>query len=191
MLTSRKRLFPVVVSVAALGLTLAACGGAKSNASNLSAGAGASRAPAGSAAVVKLVDSSVGEILTDGSGRTLYLFEADKSSTSTCSDACAKVWPPLLSTGSPTAGTGTKAGSLGMTKRSDGTNEVTYAGHPLYYYVADGNTPGVVRGQGITSFGAEWDPVSAAGTTVEKSGGDDSTPSASPSDDSGSSDYHY
>src|ERR1700712_4477778 len=142
--TLTSKTFAAVVILPVAALSLAACSG-KSSSSSLTASNGASPSAAG--AVVKLADNKVGDILTDASGRTLYLFEADTTSASTCSDACAKVWPPYLTTGAPTAGSGATASLLGTSKRSDGTTEVTYKGHPLYYYVADGGTPGVVKGQ--------------------------------------------
>lgn len=76
----------------------------------------------------------LGTILVDGKGRTLYLFEADKSTTSTCNGGCATAWPPLLTSGSPSVGGSAKSGLLGTSKRSDGKTQVTYHGHPLYGY---------------------------------------------------------
>jgi predicted lipoprotein with Yx(FWY)xxD motif len=113
--------------------------------------------------------SSLGTILTDKTGRSLYLFEKDAGSKSACYGACAQGWPPLLTTGTPVAGTGANGVLLGTVKRTDGTIQVTYAGHPLYYFVTD-QKPGDISGEGSQAFGAGWDLVSPAGKKVEKSG---------------------
>jgi predicted lipoprotein with Yx(FWY)xxD motif len=116
-------------------------------------------------ATVTIAHSKFGDILVDSHGRTLYLFEADKSSSSTCYGACASLWPPLTVTGTPKAGPNVKASLLGTTKRTDGTTEVTYAGHPLYYYAPD-TAAGDFTGQGLNQFGAAWYVVSSNGTAV-------------------------
>jgi predicted lipoprotein with Yx(FWY)xxD motif len=111
------------------------------------------------------MNAKLGPILVDGNGRTLYLFEADKSPSSTCYGACATYWPPLLTGGAPTAGTGVKASLLGTTRRTDGTTEVTYGGHPLYYVVTDHN-PGDASGQAVNNFGAAWFVVGTDGNKI-------------------------
>jgi predicted lipoprotein with Yx(FWY)xxD motif len=151
-----RRLLAPLIAV----LAVAACGG--------SASTGSSSAPptaVGTATVSVATNAKLGQILVDGNGRTLYLFEADKSSSSTCYGACATYWPPLLTGGAPMAGTGVKASLLGTTKRTDGTTEVTYAGHPLYYVVTDHN-PGDATGQAINNFGAAWYVVGTDGNKI-------------------------
>jgi predicted lipoprotein with Yx(FWY)xxD motif len=110
-------------------------------------------------------NSKLGQLLVDGSGRTLYLFEADKGTSSTCYGQCAAYWPPLLTNGAPMAGTGANTSLLGTTTRTDGTVEVTYGGHPLYYVVTDHN-PGDATGQGVNNFGAPWDVVGPDGKQI-------------------------
>jgi predicted lipoprotein with Yx(FWY)xxD motif len=88
---------------------------------------------------------------------------------STCSGACAAAWPPLLSTGTPTAGNGAKASLLGTTKRSGGKEQVTYNQHPLYLFAGD-TAPGQTNGQGSTGFGALWYAVSTGGNQITGSG---------------------
>src|SRR5215211_2607424 len=105
-------------------------------------------------------------ILVDGQGRTLYLFEADRGSTSACNGACASVWPPLKTSGKPKAGSGVSASKLGTARRADGSTGVTYNGHPLYTYAGDSG-PGQTSGEGIDGFGAEWYVLSATGNKVE------------------------
>jgi predicted lipoprotein with Yx(FWY)xxD motif len=90
-------------------------------------------------------DASLGSILVDSNGMTLYLYTKDTPNTSNCYSTCASYWPPLLATGTPTAGTGVTASMLGTTTRTDGTTQVTYNGWPLYYYASDkaaGDTTG-------------------------------------------------
>ena len=127
----------------------------------------ASTPAAGGKATVKTARTPLGTILVDGSGRALYLWEADTGSSSTCDGACAQSWPPLTTSGSATAAGGARSGMLGTTRRSDGTLQVTYAGHPLYYYAGD-TAPGQTTGQDSDGFGAEWYVVTPAGTADKK-----------------------
>jgi predicted lipoprotein with Yx(FWY)xxD motif len=120
-------------------------------------------------ATVQVRTTALGKILADARGRTLYLFTADKGKASTCNGACAAAWPPLTTTGAPIAGTGAKASLLGTTKRKDGRLQVTYGGHPLYFFVAD-KKAGQTTGENIDHFGGEWYAVSAAGAKVEPKG---------------------
>jgi predicted lipoprotein with Yx(FWY)xxD motif len=122
----------------------------------------AAQATVGTRAAGKL-----GTILVDGKGKTLYLFAADKSTKSTCTGACAQAWPPLLTTGSAKAGKGAKKSLLGTTNRSGGKKEVTYNGHPLYYYAGDSKA-GQTNGQGLNQFGALWYVLNPAGKQVTK-----------------------
>ena len=157
-----------LAGAAALALAVAGCGG--SSGGNDSGGYGApADAPAADTsgpASVGLASSKLGKILVDGAGRTLYLFEADTGTASTCDGACASAWPPLTTSGKPTAGPGVSAAKLGTAKRSDGTSEVTYNGHPLYTFSGD-SAPGQTNGQGSNGFGAEWYVLAPAGNAVE------------------------
>ena len=128
--------------------------------------ASASPSSAGTGATVATAGSTLGRILVDKRGRTLYLFEKDKSGMSACYGSCAKYWPPILTRGKPFAGTGVKAKLLGVTRRKNGTRQVTYAGHPLYRYVAD-TRAGQTTGEGSTLFGAGWDAVAPSGKKIE------------------------
>ena len=116
-------------------------------------------------AVVSVRNSRFGRILTDGKGFTLYLFTRDKQPRSRCYGACATAWPPLLSTGPPRAGKGAKQSLLGATKRSDGQGQVTYRGHPLYYYVGE-RKPLQVLCQDVFEFGGRWLVVSPRGRGI-------------------------
>jgi predicted lipoprotein with Yx(FWY)xxD motif len=109
-----------------------------------------------SGAVVSLGNvQKLGMVLVDSNGMTLYDFHKDKGTTSSCYDACAQAWPPLLTKGEPTVGNGATASKLGTTERKDGTTQVTYAGHPLYTYVVD-QKPGEATGNDVSAFGAQW-----------------------------------
>jgi predicted lipoprotein with Yx(FWY)xxD motif len=116
---------------------------------------------------VDLHASPLGRILVDAKGLTLYDFVPDKGTTSVCYGACAALWPPLLTTGKPVAGPGVRASLLGTTKRKDGTLEVTYGGHPLYYFVTD-RKPGQTTGEGIVQFGGPWWVISTSGKEIHR-----------------------
>ena len=157
-------------ALAGTALLAGACSPYGSTGSYGSSANGTTSAPTantGSAQTVGLRSTPLGQILVDGNGKTLYLFEADKSATSTCYGDCASVWPPLLTGGSPVAGPGVNQSLLGTTTRSDGSREIVYGGHPLYYFVSD-RQAGDTTGQGISSFGADWYVISAAGAKVDK-----------------------
>jgi predicted lipoprotein with Yx(FWY)xxD motif len=132
-------------------------------------GAGIATAAAGpsSPAKVGVRSTSLGKILVNGKGVSLYLFEKDKKGKSACSGACAKAWPPLLTKGAPKASGGAVASKLGTTKRSDGTRQVTYNGHPLYTFIKDKNKAGSTAGEGVDAFGAEWYVVGTKGSKIE------------------------
>ena len=137
----------------------------------------------GSAAVVSTHSSPAGTYLTDGKGRTLYLWKADTSSTSNCAGPCAKTWEPYTTSGSPKASGDAQQSMLSTTNRSDGGTQVTYADHPLYYYDDDKN-PGDMEGQGSNEFGNKWYVVGPDGSAITGSSkgsgsGDSSSPSHS------------
>ena len=127
----------------------------------------ASAATQTGSATIRTHSSSLGKILVDSHGRTLYLCAKDKRGKSACSGSCAAYWPPLLTRGKPIARAGAKASLLGTTRRSDGSTQVTYAGHPLYRFALD-TKAGQTNGEGLNDFGAEWDAVTAAGKHAEK-----------------------
>jgi predicted lipoprotein with Yx(FWY)xxD motif len=110
---------------------------------------------------------TAGTYLTDGSGKSLYLFAADSGGKSVCNGSCAAAWPPLTSSGAPTAGSGATASMLTTIKRDDGSTQVVYNGHPLYYYIGD-TAAGDTTGQGINMFGGLWWLVTPAGAAIQK-----------------------
>jgi predicted lipoprotein with Yx(FWY)xxD motif len=115
---------------------------------------------------VSLGKTKLGMVLVNSRGHTLYLFAKDRNGKSSCSGSCAKFWPPLMSSGKPTAGAGVKSSLLGTARRSDGRLQVTYNRHPLYTYALD-KRAGQTKGEGNSLFGAKWWAVSARGTAVK------------------------
>lgn len=104
----------------------------------------------------------LGLVLTNSEGLVLYGFAADSGARSACDGRCAQVWPPLLTEGPPQPSNGATASKLGTIRRSDGSEQVTYAGHPLYTYTAD-KKPGEANGNGLDSFGAAWFALKGSG----------------------------
>ncbi|HTA34632.1 MAG TPA: hypothetical protein VK721_14525 [Solirubrobacteraceae bacterium] len=152
---------PVAILASAAGLALApfavaACGGGGATASTTPPKVSTPPTSVGTAS------TTLGTILVDSQGRTLYLFTHDAGSTSMCVRACAAAWPPLVANGTPTAAAGAMASLLGTTRRADGTTQVTYNGHPLYRFVKDVR-PGQTNGEGVVAFGGSWFLVTAAG----------------------------
>jgi predicted lipoprotein with Yx(FWY)xxD motif len=122
--------------------------------------------PAAAGTAINLGSTKLGQVLVDSQGQTLYLFLADKGTTSSCnSSSCVQYWPPVLTNGMPQAGGGVTASLLGTATRSDGTIQVTYAGHPLYRFLSD-KIAGDVTGQGVNAFGAPWYVVSPSGAQI-------------------------
>ena len=164
-----RRLLAVILplaAVAAVAAVVAAGGGSTSGATTGSAYGATRAAPKPAVGTVTTLRTKLGRILVDARGRTLYLFEQDKGAMSSCGGACASVWPPLTSGDKAKAGPGVAAAKLGLTKRTDGRTEVTYAGHPLYTYAGD-QKPGDVQGQGLDQFGAEWYVLAPSGHKID------------------------
>ncbi len=162
-----------VVALAVAALALAGCGGSSSSSSSAATVAPATASStssttsgtAGSGTQIGTAKGSVGTYLTDAKGRAIYLWVADTGTKSVCSGACAQAWPPVETKGKPAAGPGVDASKLGTTTRSDGSQEVTYNGHPLYYFIAD-KSKGDIKGQGSNSFGAKWWLLTPSGDAI-------------------------
>jgi predicted lipoprotein with Yx(FWY)xxD motif len=116
-------------------------------------------------ASVGVAQSSLGRILVNGRGHTLYLFGKDRSGKSACSGQCATFWSPLVANGKPQVAGGAKASLIGSVRRADGRRQVTYNHHPLYTFVKD-KQKGQTKGEGLKVFGAKWYAVSPAGGKV-------------------------
>ena len=157
--------------LASLTLVAAACGG--SGGGSASASPSATTTKTASTATVAVANSNLGNVLVDAQGRTLYLFGADMGTTSACSGACALNWPPLLASGTATVGNRVQASLVGASPRSDGKQQVTYNGHPLYLFTGD-HKAGDTNGQGVNAFGGSWHALTATGdqvTATSASGG--------------------
>lgn len=143
-------------------MALAGCGGSSTS----QAGSSPASSPAATGEKIAVANNpKYGQILVDGKGMTLYLFVKDTSTASTCYTQCATFWPPVPTTGPPQAGAGVDASLLATTTRTDGKVEVTYAGHPLYYFLKD-KVPGDTTGQGVNGFGDLWWVVSPSGAAI-------------------------
>jgi predicted lipoprotein with Yx(FWY)xxD motif len=163
-----RRPLVALAALATVGVLAAGCGSSNSGSGGGGPYGGGSSAPtttSSGVATVSATRSSLGMILVDGSGRTLYLFEKDQPDQSACAGACAAAWPVDQSSGTPKAGSGVTASMLGTIKRSDNTTQVTYNRHPLYYFQGDSGA-GEQNGQGVDAFGAKWFVVNPAGAAV-------------------------
>jgi predicted lipoprotein with Yx(FWY)xxD motif len=158
----------------ASALLAAACSSAATASPASAPATGSSASAATTGTVITTHAGSAGTFLTDGSGRTVYLWAKDGMNMSACSGACAAAWPPVPATGTLTAAGGAKASDLGTISRSDGTKQATYDGHPLYYFVGD-SAAGQTNGQGSDNFGAKWWLVAPSGAKIT---GADAAPAA-------------
>jgi predicted lipoprotein with Yx(FWY)xxD motif len=169
----KRKITVFIAAAAALSIALIAAGcGGSGNGSSYSAGPYGSAVAASAStriaalATVGVASSPLGRIVVDGKGRTLYLFEKDKNHRSACDGQCAKYWPPLLTDGKPVARAGVKRTLLGTTPRANGSEQVMYAGHPLYRFVQD-RKAGQTKGEGSHAFGAGWDVLTPGGKKIE------------------------
>jgi len=126
--------------------------------SNSSAAESAASTPG---VTITTADSEYGQVLFDGSGQAIYLFDRETTAVPNCYDDCAAAWPPVLTTGPPVAANGTMTDLLGTTPRADGSVQVTYAGHPLYYYAHEGKNE--VTCHDVVEFGGLWLAVAPTG----------------------------
>jgi predicted lipoprotein with Yx(FWY)xxD motif len=154
---------PTTSAAAATGGSRYGSGGASSSsastATNVAAGG----------MVVTTKHGKLGTVLAAGPKKlTVYLFEADKATASACSSACASAWPPVTTGAAPSATGSALAADLGTITRSDGTKQVTYKGHPLYFFIKDKDN-GDAYGQGVKSFGSAWYTLAPSGAKVDKS----------------------
>jgi predicted lipoprotein with Yx(FWY)xxD motif len=156
----------VTNAVAAVALFAAGCGGTTQATAIASPSPSPSPSPAAMGSTIAVAtNAKLGQILVDGKGMTVYLFLKDTGTASTCYTTCAQFWPPVLTTGAPQAGTGAQTSLLGTTTRTDGKVQVTYAGHPLYYFLSD-KASGDTTGQGVNGFGALWWVMSPSGAAM-------------------------
>jgi len=175
----------IIISAVGIGLVVGACSSGSSTTSSspattspasskaaapaaTHASSPAAAGQASGAATVSLaaISGIPGKVLVGSNGRTMYLFEGDKSGASACSGACAAAWPPVTVSGTLKAGSGISQAELVTIKRSNGTMQLAYHGHPLYYFTGD-SAVGTAHGQGLKAFGSDWYVVSASGSKVD------------------------
>jgi predicted lipoprotein with Yx(FWY)xxD motif len=152
------------IGMVAVALLVAACGSAAKSASTTT-GANASDVSSSSSLTIGTARGSAGTYLVGAGNRAIYLWVADSKNMSTCSGACAAIWPPVTTDATPRAGADVHASQLGTITRAGGVKQVTYNGHPLYYYGGDSHA-GTTTGQGSDSFGAKWWLVSTGGNAI-------------------------
>jgi predicted lipoprotein with Yx(FWY)xxD motif len=156
-----------------LVLLVAACGSGSRSGASSSAATGSSRPP--STVAIGTAQGQHGTYLTGAAGRALYLWVGDSDRASNCSGACAASWPPVLAEARPVPASRVKVAALSTVIRSDGREQVSYDGHPLYYYIADPG-PGTTRGEGRDDFGAKWWLVAPSGAAITTKGGSATAP---------------
>jgi predicted lipoprotein with Yx(FWY)xxD motif len=148
-----------------MALVAAGCGG-DDNGDNTTAASESPKTASGQATTIAAQsEGNLGTILVDSKGLTIYLFEKDSGTKSSCFGGCAAAWPPVRASGKPTVGSGLTASLVGTTPRSDGQAQVTYNGHPLYLFAGD-QSAGDTNGQGLTEFGGSWFALSTDGNPV-------------------------
>lgn len=185
-----------LAALASTAVLISACGGGTSTTASTSAQAASTSTASASTAAAKTPVSNTpvaiatakgsdGTYLTSG-GRALYLWTADSGGMSSCSGACASAWPPLRTSAAPSASRGVAASKLGTITRSDGSKQVTYDGHPLYYFAGD-TGPGTTTGQGSDGFGAKWWLVAPSGSAITASASASGASSSGASSGGGSS----
>ena len=157
-------------AVLGVALLVAACGTTSSSSTTASSPAPttSSSSATSSSLSIGTVKGSAGTYLTGASGRALYLWVADSGGKSSCTGGCAQAWPPVIASSTPAAAGGVSAANLGTITRTDGTKQVTYKGHPLYYYAGD-TQGGTTNGQGSDQFGAKWWLVAPSGSAITTS----------------------
>lgn len=163
------RRLATVTMIATLAVGAAACGSSSSNdastATTTAAAAGSSTTAAGAVPAgtteLKVASSSLGDIVVDGQGRTLYLFTADQGTTSACTGGCLAAWPALVA---PATASSEITGTLGKAMQASGDEQITLDGHLLYYYAADA-APGATSGQGVSG---KWFVVDPSGNPIQK-----------------------
>jgi len=176
----RRKTFTRLGSAAAVlgaGLALAACGSSSGSSSQAAPPTPSASGASATGLSIATSKGSDGTYLVGPDGRALYLWVADSHGKSSCSGGCAQAWPPLLAKGKPSASGGVNTAGLGTTTRSGGSKQVTYMGHPLYYYAGD-MSQGQITGQGSTQFGAKWWLVAPSGSAITGAGSTAATSSS-------------
>ena len=158
------RMLLALLAVAAAAAVLAACG--SSGTSSASGSTSSSSPAAATAGSLKTTTIGGATVLTNAKGFTLYSFAPDTPTKSNCNGTCAQFWPPVKG---PATASGVK-GTFGTIKRSDGSTQATFDGHPLYTFAAD-TAPGQAKGNGLNEQGGVWHEITTSGTAPASSAG--------------------
>jgi predicted lipoprotein with Yx(FWY)xxD motif len=156
---NRLRMLLAVLAVAAASAVLAACGSSGTSSAGGSGSTGTSTPAAATTDNLKTTTIGGATVMTNAKGVTLYSFAPDTSTKSNCNGTCAQFWPPVKG---PATASGVK-GTFGTIKRSDGSTQATFDGHPLYTFAAD-TTPGQAKGNGLNENGGVWHEITTSGT---------------------------
>jgi predicted lipoprotein with Yx(FWY)xxD motif len=187
MITHSRALAGAVVGVA---LLIAGCGSSASTSSHAASETSSTSHATTASLTIGTASGADGTYLTGAGGRALYLWDGDHGMSSSCSGACASAWPPLTTTATPAASGGVTASQLSTINRSGGAKQVTYDGHPLYYFSGDSSS-GQTMGQGSNAFGAHWWLVAKSGTAISKTSSGGGAASSGGGTTSSSSGYSY
>jgi predicted lipoprotein with Yx(FWY)xxD motif len=165
MTRNKRTRFLAGATLSLMALAAAGCGG-DDNGGGTTAASQSPTTPSGQAGTISAQNvSNIGTILVDSNGRTIYLFEKDSGTKSSCFGGCASSWPPVRAKGKPAVGSGLDDSLVGTTPRSDGAAQITYNSHPLYLFAGD-QSAGQTNGQGLTEFGGSWFALNSAGEAV-------------------------
>jgi predicted lipoprotein with Yx(FWY)xxD motif len=170
-----KRTGAAAIAIAAAAIVASGCGGSSYSSSSSASTKSAPTKDAASGSTISTKTTSAGTVLAGAGGKTLYLFEADKNGKPTCSGDCAAAWPPAIASGKVSASGSADQSKVGTVA---GSKQLTYAGHPLYYYVKDTDAEDVY-GNGVEAFGAEWYALTSSGANAEGAAAKSTTDSAS------------
>jgi predicted lipoprotein with Yx(FWY)xxD motif len=165
-----------LLAVAAVALVIAGCGG---GGGDQATAASQSTSSSSGSSTLSVADTSLGKVLVNSNGRTVYDFAKDTGSKSMCTGGCASEWPPVTTSGKASVGGGLTKSMVGTTHRSDGKTQVTYNGHPLYTFSGDAKA-GDTNGQGLDDFGGKWWALSPSGADVTAMGSGSSSSSSNP-----------
>jgi predicted lipoprotein with Yx(FWY)xxD motif len=165
MTRNKRTRFLAGATLSLMALAAAGCGG-DDNGGGTTAASQSPTTPSGQAGTISAQNvSNLGTILVDSNGRTIYLFEKDSGTKSSCFGGCAPSWPPVRAKGKPAVGSGLDDSLVGTTPRSDGAAQITYNSHPLYLFAGD-QSAGQTNGQGLTEFGGSWFALNSVGEAV-------------------------
>ena len=188
--TPKKLTFAFALAAVLVALVVAGCGGGGSSSSSTEASGSSGTGGGGTIGAAEI--EGLGTVLVDSEGMTVYDFTVDEGTKSNCYGGCEAAWPPVTTTGKPTAGEGAMSSALSTTKRKDGTLQVTYEGHPLYTYAAD-EAPGEANGNEVegTWFALDEKGAAVMGQATGGAAESEAEPATEESEESSGGAYGY